>query len=77
MEKYRIGDIAYIVESNKYVSEGKIMYICRDIITFRFTDRKGGTKVKAHRLFPSEEAAFASIQKTNRVSEQHMRAIMA
>lgn len=53
--KFKVGDIAYLVENNRYVSEGKITYICGDIITFKFISGKGGTKVKAHRLFDSEE----------------------
>ena len=57
IQKYRVGDISYLIESGRYIREGKITYICGDIITFKFTDCRGATKVKAHRLFPTEEAA--------------------
>lgn len=75
--KFKVGDIAYLVENNRYVSEGKITYICGDIITFIFISGKGGTKVKAHRLFDSEESALASIHKDRPSYELHFRAIMA
>lgn len=59
--KYKVGEIVYLVESSKYVREGKVTCICGDILSIKFVDGMGGTKVKEHRLFPSEEAAFASI----------------
>ena len=41
IQKYRVGDIAYLIESGRYIREGKITYICGDIITFKFTDCRG------------------------------------
>lgn len=38
IQKYRVGNIAYLIESGRYIREGKITYICGDIITFKFTD---------------------------------------
>lgn len=75
--KFKVGDIAYLVENNRYVSEGKITYISGDIITFIFISGKGGTKVRSHRLFTSEEAALASIHKERTSYDHHFRAIMA
>lgn len=75
--KYKIGDIAYMIESNHYIREGKIIHISGDLITFKFLDCMGAaTKVKAHRLYPTEEAALASIGKSKQdIPSYHMMAI--
>lgn len=76
MTAYKVGDIAYMVESNRYIREGKITHISGDLITFKFLDCMGATKIKAHRLFPSEEAALAAIGKSKQaVPSYHMMAI--
>lgn len=83
---YKVGDIAYLVESNRFIREGKITNICGDIVTFKFIEH-GGTKVKAHRLFPTEEAAQSYIDalkpplpdqpiKKKDLTENYLRAIM-
>ena len=76
IQKYRVGNIAYLIESGRYIREGKITYICGDIITFKFTDCQRATKVKAHRLFPTEEAAMGYIDKSNPLTSNHLRAVM-
>lgn len=61
---YKLNDIAYMIESNRYIREGKIIHISGDLITFKFLDCMGAaTKIKAHRLYPTEEAALAAIGK--------------
>ena len=73
---YKVGDIAHMVESNRYIREGKITHISGDLITFKFLDCMGATKIKAHRLFPSEESALAAIGKSKQdVPSYHMMAI--
>lgn len=63
---YKLNDIAYMIESNHYIREGKIIHISGDLITFKFLDCMGAaTKIKAHRLYPTEEAALAAIGKNN------------
>lgn len=76
VQNYNVGDIAYLIESSKYIREGKITYICGDIITFKFTDCMGATKVKAHRLYPTEEAAMQFINHNKLLTDNHLRAIM-
>ena len=62
---YKLNDVAYMIESNRYVREGKIIHISGDLITFKFLDCMGAaTKVKAHRLYPTEEAALAALGKS-------------
>lgn len=61
---YKLNDIAYMIESNRYIREGKIIHTSGDLITFKFLDCMGAaTKIKAHRLYPTEEAALAAIGK--------------
>ena len=48
---YKLNDIAYMIESNHYIREGKIIHISGDLITFKFLDCIGATKIKAHRLY--------------------------
>ena len=59
--KYNLGDTAYIVESAIDVREVKIHNITGDFYTLRFTDGKGGIKVRGSRLFPTREAAEATL----------------
>ena len=73
---YKINDIAYMLESSRYIREGKIVHISGDLSTFKFLDCMGATKIKAHRLYPSEEAALAAIGKCKtEIPSSHMMAI--
>ncbi len=74
---YKINDIAYMIESNRYIREGKIIHISGDLITFKFLDCMGAaTKVKTHRLYPTEEAALAAIgERKTEIPDSHMMAI--
>lgn len=74
---YKINDIAYMIESNRYIREGKIIHISGDLITFKFLDCMGATtKIKEHRLYPTEEAALAAIGRNKvEIPSSHMMAI--
>lgn len=75
---YKLNDVAYMIESNRYIREGKIIHISGDLITFKFLDCMGAaTKIKAHRLYPTEEAALAAIGR-NRVEipSSHIMAVL-
>ena len=74
---YKLYDIAHMIESNRYIREGKIIHISGDLITFKFLDCMGAaTTVKAHRLYPTEEAALAAIGKNKvEIPSSHMMAI--
>lgn len=60
---YTPGDIAYIVANNRFVREVQILYIDGDFYTLRFTDSDGGIKVRGSRLFPTKDAAEATLPK--------------
>lgn len=59
----KVGDIAYIVESNCHVREVEIRRCSGEMFLVRFTDTGGGIQVKAHRLFPTKEDGEKSIEK--------------
>lgn len=46
----KIGDTAYIVESNRYVRKVEICKCSGGMPLVRFTDTGGGIRVKAHKL---------------------------
>jgi len=58
--KYKLGDLAYIVESNRWIREVKIVKIAGGFYTLQFTDTGGGTKLRENRLFETKEQAEAS-----------------
>ncbi len=62
MANFIIGDIAYLIESNRYIREGKITEISGGLYMFSFIEG-GAIQVKKHRLFASEEAAQEEIDK--------------
>lgn len=59
----KVGDIAYLVESNRIVREVEIRRCSGGMFLVRFTDTGGGIQIKAHRLFPTREDAEKSIEK--------------
>lgn len=58
--KFEIGSIAYIVESNRIVSEVTVVRQSGDFYTVRF-GTNGGIQVRSSRLFVSREDAEASL----------------
>ena len=54
-DSMKVGDTAYIVESNRYVREVEIRRCSGGMLLVRFTDTGGGIQVKAHRLFATRE----------------------
>lgn len=63
--KYKVGDISYLVESNRFIREGKITQYFNGLYLFQFVEG-GAIRVKEHRLFASEEEAQAEIDKHKR-----------
>ena len=68
---YSPGDIAYIVESNLFIREVEVVKSAAGFCTIRFTDHGGGIKVRESRLFPSKEAAEASLPKKEVPKKSH------
>lgn len=60
----KVGDIVYIVESNRYIRQVQIVRILGDMYFIRFLDNGGGIQVRKNRLFKTEEDASESMKKT-------------
>ena len=64
MMKYRPGDIAYIVSNNKWVRTVEVVGVSYGLITVHILERNSYIRLRENRLFPTEEAAKASLPKT-------------
>ena len=60
MGKYKAGDKAFILESNRIIREVTVVRASGGLYLIRFSDG-GGIQVKEHRLFPTKEDAEKSI----------------
>lgn len=61
--RFKVGDRAYIVESNRFVREVEVRSCAGGMYLVRFLDSVGGIKLRDHRLFASKEEAEGSIIK--------------
>ena len=59
--KFKAGDKAYIVESNRIIREVQVRSCGGGMYTVKFTDSEGGIRVKEHRLFATREDAEKSL----------------
>ncbi len=66
MEQFRKGDTVYIVESERIVRKGIIMKCTGGLYLLKF-DGGGGTYVKRHRLYHSEEEAQGEINRVRKL----------
>lgn len=62
MGKYKPGDVAYIIESGRFIREVTVIRVSGDLYTLKFTDTGGGVKLREGRLYPSREAAEEAIK---------------
>lgn len=60
MARFKVGDKAFLVESNRVVKEVTVVKCAGGMYLIKF-QTGGGIRVKEHRLFDSEEEAKASI----------------
>ena len=58
----RLGQMVYLVESCRTVREAQVRLHSGGLYTVRFTDVRGGIRVRADRLFHTREAAQAHLQ---------------
>jgi len=63
--KYNDGDIAYLVESNRFIREGKVGQYQGGLYMYHLIEG-GAIRVKEHRLYPTEEAAQAYLDQFKR-----------
>jgi hypothetical protein len=62
-QKYKEGDIAYIVESNRFIKEVMIKKYASGSNIIKFLDSNGGIRVHESRPFPNVDEARNSIRK--------------
>lgn len=62
-KRFVVGDSAFIVESNRFIKEVKVLSTAGGLYLIQFLDTGGGIKVKEHRLFATKEEAERSIRK--------------
>ena len=61
--KFKVGDTAFIVESNCHVREVEIRSCSGGMYLVWFKDNGGGIRLKDHRLFATQKEAEASMPK--------------
>lgn len=61
MARFKIGDSAFILESNRIVREVTIIKCTGGMYLIKFVDTGGGIQVKEHRLYAAREDAEAAI----------------
>ena len=60
--KFKSGDFAYLVESNRFIREGRIETCGGGLYLYHFIEG-GAIRVKEHRLYASEREAQAYLDK--------------
>ena len=60
--KFQEGDIAYLVESNRFIREGRIETCSGGLYLYHFIEG-GAIRVKKHRLFASESEVQAYLDR--------------
>lgn len=63
MQKYPNGTLVYIIQSKRFIREATVIRYGSGFYTIRFTDSRGGIRLREDRLFPSEEDAKDQISK--------------
>lgn len=61
MAAMKVGEIGYMIESNRFIREVKIMRNMGGIYLVKFLDTRGGIQVKEHRLYHYERDAQAEL----------------
>ena len=61
--KYRPGDMAYIVGNTRFIQEVEVMYVKYGLVTIHLLKQNSYIRVRENRLFPTKEAAEASLPK--------------
>lgn len=57
------GEIAYIVENNRFVRKVTVLKANNDFLTIRIENSNGAIRVRKSRIFTTEKDAAASIKR--------------
>lgn len=60
--KYKPEQIVYIIQSNKWILEAKVLKYSGGFYTLKFSDSEGGVRLRESRIFASKEDAEAKIR---------------
>ena len=71
MARLKAGDTGWIIESNRWTREVKVLQCTGGIYMIRFADGGGGISVKEHRLYPTEEEAKEALNAAKTSSRSH------
>mgnify|MGYP000941206743 CR=1 FL=1 len=66
----KVGDKAYIIESNCTIREVQIKRCSEGLFLVRFTDSGGGIQVRRNRLFATHEGAEPSKAQLRKEADQ-------
>ena len=61
--KFKQGDVVYLIGNNHFIEEAVVVMTISGFVTIRFTERKGGTRVRENRLYLTRSEAEAAIKK--------------
>ena len=61
--QYRLGDLAYIVGNTRFIQKVEILNIKFGLVTIHLLEQNSYIRVRENRLFPTKEAAEASLKK--------------
>ena len=59
----RLGQTVYLVESCRFIREAVVHGQSGGLYTLRFTDGRGGIRLRRDRLYPTREAAQAYVRR--------------
>ncbi len=61
--QYRPGDLAYIVGNTRFIQKVEILNVKFGLVTIHLLEQNSYIRVRENRLFPTKEAAEASLKK--------------
>ena len=61
--QYRPGDLAYIVGNTRFIQKVEILNVKFGLVTIHLLEKNSYIRVRENRLFPTKEAAEASLKK--------------
>ena len=61
--QYKPGDLAYIVGNARFIQKVEILNVKYGLVTIHLLKQNSYLRIRENRLFPTEEAAEASLMK--------------
>lgn len=71
--KYKAGDTAFLIESNRIIREVSIIRVSGSFYTVKFVKDGGGIKVRESRLFATREEAEVTLPKKDQPRSPYYR----